>query len=330
MRISLKYIVVPGIPLAVLMVVFCLGLWMSSFMSQLPTTLPTHYTPLVDVLHALFSPSPFFSNLVGIIFTLLNAFLLAHLNNQHTIIRTRTFLPLFIFLLLMSVWNETHVVNGSHLALTLFILALFNFFNMPKNRQGSEQAFMGSFFIGLASLLIHPLLLLIPMCWFGLMIFQSFSLRTFLASLLGALVPWFLIICVQYLLHTPIDFVQLIQSNFNFDFSLLTLSIPRIIYTVALSVILIMSILGTYSISNSDAIQTRNKLNFLLLMLISILIISVVCRNQVTSFLPIIALIYAILASHPLTLKQNNFYGILFIVFFFLNIAFVISKYFIS
>jgi len=41
-------------------------------------------------------------------------------------------------------------------------------------------------------------------------------------------------------------------------------------------------------------------------------------------------LVYALLISHPLTLKQNNFYSILFIVFCFINIAYAVSKYILT
>jgi hypothetical protein len=103
--------------------------------------------------------------------------------------------------------------------------------------------------------------------------------------------------------------------------------LPEIIYIALTSVILIIGIIGMYSITNSDAINTRNKLNFLLFLLISLIMLSIIFRNQFISFLPMIALVYALLISHPLTLKQNNFYGIVFLVFCVINIAFVISKY---
>jgi hypothetical protein len=68
-------------------------------------------------------------------------------------------------------------------------------------------------------------------------------------------------------------------------------------------------------------------LNFLVFLLVSLIIFSIIFQHQFRSFLPIIALVYALLFSHPLTLKQSNFYGILFTIFCVLNIAFVISKY---
>jgi len=109
----------------------------------------------------------------------------------------------------------------------------------------------------------------------------------------------------------------------------LDFSLPELIYAAAMCLVLMISLVGKYSISHSDAIKTRNKLNFLLFLLVSLLILSFLFKAQFISFLPIIALVYSMLVSHPFTLKQNNFYGILFIVFCLISIAFVISKYFI-
>jgi hypothetical protein len=218
---------------------------------------------------------------------------------------------------------------GSYFGLTLFIFALFYFFAMSRDRKGSEQAFMGSFLISVGSILINPLIFIIPVCWIGFTMFQSLSLRTFLASIFGAITPWILYTSVLYLIHPDVDFSTLINIYYSIDLSLSTFSLPEIIYTVSMGIILIIGLIGMYSVSNSDAIKTRNKLNFLLFLFVTLIVLSFIFSNQIKSFLPIIALVYALLISHPLTLKQNNFNGILFIIFCLINIAFVISKYFI-
>ena len=329
MRVSLKNFVVPSIPLAVFLVGTCFVIWMSAFIGTPYSTDTTINTSLVKSLQSVFSPDSLISNLICYALTLLNAFLVAQINNRFTIIRTRTFLPIFIFLILISSWNQTHVMMGSHLALMLFIFALFYFFTMSREQKASEQAFMGSFLISISSILINPLIFIIPVCWIGFMIFQSFSLKTFLASIFGTITPWILYISVLYMIHPEIDFSSLINVYYSIDLNLSTFSMPEILYTVSMGLILIIGLIGMFSISNSDAIKTRNKLNFLLFLFISVVILSFIFSNQIKSFLPIIALVYALLISHPLTLKQNNFYGILFIIFCLINIAFVISKYFI-
>jgi len=329
MRVSLKNLVIPSIPLAVFLVASCFVIWMSAFVGERFSTYATLNTSLVDSLQSVFLPNSIYPNLVCISLTLLNAFLVAQINNRFTIIRTRTFLPILIFLILMSTWNQTHVMMGSLIGLSLFIFALFNFFTMSRDRKASEQAFMGSLLISTGSLLVNPLIFLIPVCWIGFMMFQSFSFRTFLASIFGVIIPWILYLSIQYSLVPEFDITKHINIYLNIDYTLSTYALSEIIYAVAIGIIMLLSIIGMYSITNSDAINTRNKLNFLFLLLISVIVLALLFRNQFASFLPFIALIYSILISHPLTLKQNNFYGILFVVFCLFNIVFVISKYFI-
>lgn len=328
MRISLKNLIVPSIPLAILLVGFCFALWLSAFLGGSIGNLPTQNSSFVDYLQSILLPNTLMSNMVSAGFVLLNAFLLAQINNRFTIIRTRSFLPILVYLLLMSSWNETHIVNGSHFSLTLFIFALYHFLNIYRDPKASEMAFMGSMFIGVASLVINPLIFLIPVFWIGFGFFQSFSIRTFLATILGVLAPWFIYLSIFYFFNQQIELSQLLSANFNLAIDDITLSIPRLIYIASLIIIMIISIFGMYSITNGDAIRTRSNLNFLLLLLVCILILSFVFRNQLASFLPIIALLYAMIISHPFSLKTNNFYGILFIIFLVVNVTYVISKYF--
>ena len=328
MRITLKNLIIPSIPLAVFLVGTCFILWISAYFGARYSTDSTQVTSIVESLQSVFLPNSLLSNLVCMSLTMLNAFLIAQINNRFTIIRTRTFLPIFIFLLLTASFNQTHKLIGSHISLTLFIFALFNFFRMARDRKASEDAFMGSLLISISSLLINPLIFIIPMCWIGFMMFQSFSLRTFLASVFGMLTPWILYLSIVIMVQPDYNLSKAFNINIISDLNINQFPLSELIYTSLMGIIGIIGIVGMYSITNSDAINTRNKLNFLLFLLISLLILSFIFRNQFISFLPLIALVYAMLMSHPLTLKQNNFYGIVFLVFCIINIAFVISKYF--
>jgi NADH:ubiquinone oxidoreductase subunit 6 (subunit J) len=106
-----------------------------------------------------------------------------------------------------------------------------------------------------------------------------------------------------------------------------TIPLPEVIYFGTLLVIFIICTIGMFSLSNNDAIHTRNKLNFMLLLIITLIILASIFQSQHSSFLPLIALTFALLVSHPFTLKQNNFYGIIFLIFCAINIAYIISKF---
>ena len=327
MKISLKNFIVPSIPLAVLLVGACIALWMTDFAGPFFNLPLVHQNTLADNSIPFFSGNSLLVNILSLLITLLNSFLIAQINNKFTIIRTRTFLPIFCFLLLMSCWYPTHTALTSQVALTLFIFAVFNFFNMLRDNKASEQAFLGSLLISVSSLLINQFIFLIPVCWIGFVIFQSLSLRTFLASVMGTLAPWILYLSVVFLLNPAENLQQMFSTILNFNFTFISFTLVEYIYAGLMVVILIISVVGVSTMSRSDAIHTRNKLNFLLFLLVSLAILSIVFMNQFVSFLPLIAFIYALLLSHPLTLSQNNFYGILFSIFCVLNLAFVVFKY---
>jgi hypothetical protein len=326
-RVSLKHIIVPSIPLATLLILGCVGLWFSAYFGSRLSSPIVQSTNILNGMEALITPNPLLSNLIGISLTLFNAFLLAQINNRFTIIRTRTFLPIFVFLLLMASWNETHTANDSLIAFTLITLALFYFLSMSRDRKSSEQAFMGSLLISFSSLIINSYIFIIPVCWIGFMIFQSFSLRTFLASIFGTLAPWVLFLSAKYLFQNELDFYHFFNIKPSIEFSFSAISLPVLIYFASFIFMSIVSIIGLYSLSNGDAIHTRNKLNFLVLLFISLLVLAFIFRNQFVLFLPLVALVFSILFSHPFTLKQNNFHGILFIIFCVINVVYVISKY---
>lgn len=326
-KVSIKQFIVPSIPLASLLVLSFVGLWFSAYLGARLTSPVVQNTNILNGIEALLAPNSLLANLIGISFTLLNAFLLAQINNRFTIIRTRTFLPIFVFLMLLSSWNETHTAIGTHFALTLIMLALFYILSMSRDKKSSEQAFMGSLLLSASSLIFNPYIFIIPVCWIGFMIFQSFSLRTFLASILGTLAPWVLFISGKYVFQNELNLNQIFLIQPSIDFSFSTISLPTLIYLGAFIFISIISIIGLYSLSNGDAIHTRNKLNFLVLLFISLSVLSFIFRHEFILFLPLIAVVFSLIFAHPFTLKHNNFYGIVFYVFCFLNIAYVISKY---
>ncbi len=326
MKISLRNFIVPSIPLAVLLVLGCMALWLTDSVVSNFNSFSSQSGSNSDFISA-FVGNTFITSIIGIIITLLNAFLIAQINNKFTIIRIRTFLPLLIFLLLMGTWYPTHAQISSQIALTLFIFAVFNFFNMLRDIKASEQAFLGSLLISVSSLFINQFIFLIPVCWIGFMLFQSLSFRTFLASLMGTLAPWILYFSTIYFINPDVDLFHGIAKNLTTEFNFSAFTLVQYIYAGLMTIILIIGIVGVSSLSRSDAIHTRNKLNFLFFLLVSLAILSIIFMNQFTYFLPLIAFIYALLLSHPLTLSQSNFYGILFVIFCVLNLTFIVFKY---
>ena len=325
MRITLKKIITPSLSLSTLLIMASIALWLVVFSTTVVDSPVALGSPLSKAVENIL-PAGLLTSITSLLLTLLNAFLIAQLNNRFTIIRNRTFIPVFVFLMLMSVAGQTHQLPGAHFALTLLLIALFVFFNMFRDKQASEQAFLGSLLIATGSLFIEPILLFLAVCWMGMIRFGSFSLRTFLASVFGGLVPWIFYFTIRYYFETDLLWINTLFTGFETGFTLFERPVNELIYLACMTLIIITGLVGLYSNLHGDSIQSRAKLNFLTIILIFSFAFSIVFVNCYAIFIPFTLMAYAVLIAHPLTLKPNGFYAILFIVLVIINLAYLASN----
>ena len=325
MRVTLKKIITPSLSLSTLLIVASIALWLVVFSTTVVDSPVALGSPLSKVVENIL-PAGLLTSITSLLLTLLNAFLIAQLNNRFTIIRNRTFIPVFVFLMLMSVAGQTHQLPGAHFALTLMLIALFVFFNMFRDKQASEQAFLGSLLIATGSLFIEPILLFLAVCWMGMIRFGSFSLRTFLASVFGGLVPWIFYFTIRYYFEPDLLWINTLFTGFETGFTLFGRPVNELIYLTCMTLIIITGLVGLYSNLHGDSIQSRAKLNFLTIILIFSFAFSIVFVNCYAIFIPFTLMAYAVLIAHPLTLKPNGFYAILFIVLVIINLAYLASN----
>ncbi len=325
MRVTLKKIITPSLSLSTLLIVASIALWLVVFSTTVVNSPVELGSPLSKAVESIL-PAGLLTSITSLLLTLLNAFLIAQLNNRFTIIRNRTFIPVFVFLMLMSVAGQTHQLPGAHFALTLMLIALFVFFNMFRDKQASEQAFLGSLLIATGSLFIEPILLFLAVCWMGMIRFGSFSLRTFLASVFGGLVPWIFYFTIRYYFEPDLLWINTLFTGFETGFTLFGRPVNELIYLTCMTLIIITGLVGLYSNLHGDSIQSRAKLNFLTIILIFSFAFSIVFVNCYAIFIPFTLMAYAVLIAHPLTLKPNGFYAILFIVLVIINLAYLASN----
>ncbi len=310
--------------------VCCFALWVLSFTST-DTVHPLQQSnPLSFSINRFLAGNLLLSGLLTVIITFLNTFLLVQLNTKFSLIRTRTFLPVLIYLVLIAVWSLAGITVVNHFTLTLIIVALFIFMNMYRDKQGVEQAFAGSLILATGSLFSCEFIMLLPAFWIGFIMFQSLSLRTFLASLFGAITPWILYISVRLYLQPDVNLLTELLSNFKTTFTFTAPSINLIIYASSLLILILIGLVGFLNNLHSDSIQTRQSLKLFVVLFFTSIIITILLSTNITALLPLIAMSYAMIISHPLSLQKNNFNSIIFIIFLVINIFYVFINYFSS
>lgn len=320
---TIQQFIKPGVPLAVLLVLLYLVSWGLNYF----------FIPDIQDYNVLdtrlFEPNNFWLITSIFLLTVLNLLLIALLNNRFSIIRERSFLPVFFYALFITSWKESHFLICSHLAVSVFLISLMLFMGMYKNRTAVIPAFWGTLFISLSGILNPAYLFLIPLAWIGFVPLKCFSTRIFLASLTGMLLPWIFYFSYQLYAGNEIVIFNALFEVFQPGFFLNALTIYEQIYILALVLIVVISLFGIYTNLLSESVQNRKNINVLVFMLVFLIALVFIFPKHAPAFLPLIASLIAMLLAHPFTLQKTRFYTFLFFIVIAIHIGYMYINYFI-
>jgi hypothetical protein len=318
---NLKKIIAPNAALSVLLVVLYLFTWAMNYVS-FPDF--NNYDGAVARITEL---NKSVSMIIILIITAVNLLLIDRFNYKFNIIRTKTFLPLFIYALLITTWRESHILIFSHISLSIIIVSMMFFFDMYRNKLAVEQAFLGSLFIGLLSLFNPVFIVIIGIVWLGFVLLNCFSVRAFLASLMGLVIPWIFYVAYHLISSREILIFQHLSIDLTPDLIFNQKEWHVRIYVVSILLILIAGLFSLYRTNFNDSIQTRKYLNYLVMLLLLVLIPVLFLSNNILSFLPLIAFGYSMLLSHPFSLQKSKWLTVLFFLFVAVNAAYLFYNF---
>lgn len=253
------------------------------------------------------------ANLITFGIVVLNSMIIAQMNNRFVIIRTRTFMPPFIYLLLSVCWLPAYGNYVAVLGSMFVLLGLYLSLGMYKDKN-VEIAFLSFFFLALSSFLIHEFVILTVLFWIGFAILNSFSGRVFFASVFGFLAPWILFFAIRYYFFNPTFLIPKVHE-FVLNFSVFSVDVMVLfVYAVILIFVLAVSLIQITTNSRQDSIQTRNILNFFKLLIFSLSLLLIFRNSGFVSYLPLLAIIFSLITSYIFTLLKNTFNFIVFLV----------------
>lgn len=230
---------------------------------------------------------------------LLTTYLMVLLNNSNALIRiySRVISVTFLVLSCMACFLFPSLYgNLTQLCIVAFYLILFQSY---QDKAAAGLTYYGFLCIGLTSLTFVHILYFVPFLWILMLsCLQSFSLRTFFASLLGIITPYWLGICwLVYQGSLPLfvdHFAPLIRFHTPFDFSILNNS-----QTTTFAFVILLAVIGTvhyWRTYYSDKIRTRQL--FVIFIWIDLLTVAFICL-QPQYYDPLIRIL--IINTAPLT-----------------------------
>lgn len=165
----------------------------------------------------------------------INAFLIAVFMYKINISRKVMFMPMFLYILIISANVRSHYAPEEQIALVLFIGCMYMVFKMFKQQDAVEQAFLSSLMLVCASMFISDILWLLPVLWLAYIIERSASWRVYSASLTGVATVFILWLAYLLWIQNPYYLIDALSKT-------VSRSIPYIHYNMVYYLYLIMNI----------------------------------------------------------------------------------------
>lgn len=193
-------------------------------------------------------------------FMIVSTYLMVELNNVNALIRiySRMVSCSFIFLTSM-VCSRFITVESSILQLAFIAFYYLSFFSY-QDKQSQGRLFYAFLCLGVASVVFIKVLYLLPFLWILIATnLMSLTFRSFIASLLGLIVPyWFLAAFEVYEGHFA-SFIDHFASLASFEplFNYASLSVHQIATAAFVIVLALIGIIHFLRTSYNDNIRTR-------------------------------------------------------------------------
>ncbi len=253
--------------------------------------------------------SPLFSLLAAIIITLnITRFI-----SKYTLLGKPTALPGFIFILIISGFSQVQYFSPTWISAIFFTISLEFLFLGYNRRKTMQENFLAFFWLSVSSLFFYKMILLIPLFFIIMVILNTFSFRSFLACIVGIIVPWLFILGYELLYGSPEQFVTFLQMKTDKITSTYTHNIHSAIF---LSIISLFYLIGLFSVINhygTKKIFTRKQYQVFIISSLY-LILLMIFTGTGTALMPIMCIPVTFIISHLIDqLKSRLWQNVIFI-----------------
>jgi hypothetical protein len=258
-------------------------------------------TPLWRATAALFS-EPALAITAGLSIMLAGALIIQRASYNFIIIREKTSQPFFLYILFYSSCINQLPLSPAAIALIFFISATYQLLSSYHNEISICNAYNAALLIGLGSLFWIPLLWMTPVIWIGMYRLQSFSRRTFSASVAGIATVYWILLGYCMLTGDFSYFSSDLSQLFRIDIlSWLTIGKTAVLNMILILVFIIIGLLGIHIHEYDDSLRTRQYLSFLSMLNISTFLLYIIFGTKTEGYVIVLCAPLAILFAHFLS-----------------------------
>src|SRR5574344_1815031 len=262
---------------------------------------------------------------IGLLFSVLTAYTILELHNTFSLIRIRSTMVGVVFLWCMGCCSFLHVMQPGIFLQLCFVALLFSLFASYQQIEPVKQICFAFFFCGLGSLFSPKFIYLVPLLLLGMIQFQSFTIRTFFAGVIGLVIPYsFWAVFLLYSQNFDLMTNQLTEwTSFSpIDYSLL--SIDQIAAFCLLTLITIFSAGHFMANSFQDKIRIRSYFSFLFIADLAVGTSIILQPSMFNELFSVYLVINSITGAHLFALTNSKVTNLFFIVCIVLSILIAI------
>lgn len=255
---------------------------------------------------------------IGLLLTMLIAYVLLETNNRFQLIRTKTRMVACTWLVSAAAIASLHVWNFGIIAALSLAIAHFFLFSTFERREPISQTFHTGFFLGISAVLVPWLIYLWPFfLWHQMLFLRSMSLRCFFASLLGLLFPIMIVVSPCVITNDfshPIRWYSELISFVPIDFSsTLRFSLQQVVSWVFPFLLVFIGSLHFLFTSYNDKISVRMMFYILLINGLALQVFSILQPSHAMVLFPSVLICGSPLIAHYFTLTHGIFSNLFFL-----------------
>ncbi|MEE9460427.1 MAG: hypothetical protein V3V53_01240 [Bacteroidales bacterium] len=184
-----------------LLLLFAVLFWLKYFILPQPVQMSFEESPmpLFQLVSRLLGGQEFLSKTIALSLLVINALLLSRLNMKFIVLKSRTYLPSFIFLLIVSSYLPLQRLNPVVFASIFMLFAIEAILGTFKKEGLAYEYFLASFLVSTGSLFYARGAYLMLIIWIGLSLFRNIRWREWMFTVIGFLLPYIFLFSLYYL-----------------------------------------------------------------------------------------------------------------------------------
>lgn len=278
-------------------------LWLRSFLSnqQGYFYFDSIQMPLYSLLASWISNNVLLGRIITFVALLVTGFYLLQINSKHIVIKQRTYLLSFFYLIIMSSLISLQQINPAVFAAFFFVFALDHILSIYHKEVVLDNLFRAGFYIAIASLFYAPVIFYIIAGLLSIVSIRTFNLREWFALLFGLITPWFFYFFYHYFVNSDLmAVINILNINLLTEINHDIGAFHYIFYSYNLILFIVTGLYIVRTISSEKISVRKFHGVFFWFNLVSILIIVII---------PTVSYELLYLALVPITFQFTHYFG---------------------